>query len=117
MKAIQIGDFEVIESGAVTSIDNKDVLFVLSDVIRVRLTFKSSDDQKATMNAAISNGELTFTLINFNNPLGTEFTDAIEIGTYQGRKLFLHIRVIGMNNSNNKVIIHTWYLGNSINDG
>ena len=107
----------MLESGCVTSVAGEDVLFNVADNIKVRFLFTSTEDKKQSMVSNLSDGELSITFQNFNNPLGTEFTDAIEIGTYQGRKLLLHIRVLGMESTSNRVILYTWLLGDNISNG
>lgn len=117
MERIKVGNYDVLDSGCVTSVAGNDVVFVVAKNIKVRIVFKTTEDKKQSMSSNLSNEELSITLENFNNPLGTEFTDAIEIGTYKGRKLFLHIRVLGMQATSNRVIIHSWFLGDNISNG
>lgn len=115
---IRIGDFEVLSSGCVTSFNNLDALFVITDAIKVRIHFLSDDSNSQTMNASINDSrELQINLSNFNNPLGTEFTNPFEVGTLSGRRLLLHVKVLGMSSSNNRTIIYTWLLGGAINNG
>jgi len=118
MDRINVGEFEVLESGSVSSVGGRDVLFTLIPAIRVRLIFTTSDGGAHTMNSVMNdNGELAITLQNFNNPLGTELTNPIKIGTYSGRPLLFHFKVLGMHDSTNRTIIYTWYLGDNINNG
>lgn len=119
MEKIEIGDYEVLESGCVTSIQNQDILFSLSDNIKIRIQFNSTDSKEQTMNLKLNDDstELTVELSNFNNPLGTEFANAIEIGKFQGRKLSMHVKVIGMRDSMNRVVFYTFLLGGLINNG
>ena len=118
MNNIQVGDFEVLDSGTVTSNNGNDVLFTISDAVKIRLVFRTTEDGKKTMSTSLnSNNELEFILNNFDNPLGTEFTEALEIGTFKSRNLYFHARVLGMDNTSNKVIIYTFYLGGAINNG
>ena len=114
---IKVGNYDVLDSGCVTSVDGKDVLFFVENNMRVRLVFTTLEGKKQSMSSNLSDGELSITFQNFNNPLGTEFTDAIEIGTYQGRKLLWHIRVLGMKSTSNRVILYTWFLGDNISNG
>lgn len=113
-----VGNYEVYASGCVTSVDNSDILFRIVEGISIRLQFVRSGDSNQSMNATINdNNELQITLTNFNNPLGTELTNPISIGTLHGRRLLLHIKVIGMENSNNRTLFYTWLLGEAINNG
>lgn len=118
MNRIDVGDYEVLDSGCVSSVGGRDVLFTLIPEIKVRLIFSEAEGGSQTMNSIMNeNGELAITLQNFNNPLGTEFTNPIRIGLYSGRPLLLHIKVLGMHESTNRTIIYTWYLGDNINNG
>lgn len=114
---ISVGNREILYSGTVTSTNNADVLFTLAESIKVRLKFITEENGSQSLNAEMEEGVLVFSLINFNNPLGTEFSDAFEIGKYEGRPLFLHVRVYAMHDSGNKLVSHTWYLGSIVNNG
>ena len=118
MERIDIGEYEVLESGCVNSVGGRDVLFTLIPALKVRLIFSVVEGDTHTMSSNMNeNGELALTLQNFNNPLGTELTNPIRIGTYSGRPLLLHFKILGMHESNNRTIIYTWLLGNNINNG
>lgn len=115
---IQIGTYDVYAAGSVTSVENSDVLFRIVEGISIRVHFSRSNDSNQSMNISINEqGELLFTLTNFNNPLGTEFTNPIKIGTLNGRQLLFHLKVLGMENSNNRTLVYTWLLGEAINNG
>lgn len=115
---IKVGDLDILESGTVTSNNGNDVLFSISDKVKVRLVFRTTEDKKKTMGSSVNaSNELEFVLSNFDNPMGTEFTEAFEIGTYKSRTLYFHARVLGMENTSNKVVIYTFYLGETINNG
>ena len=117
LQQVRVGEFEVYDSGCVTSIGNRDIVFTLTDNVRVRLHFESQDGEGQHFSAAVENNVLVITFVNFNNPLGTELTDAVEIGTLNGRRLFCHFRVLGMNENGNRVIFYTWLLGDNVNNG
>ena len=113
----KVGNYDVLDSGSITSVSGQDILFDLADNIRIRFAFTMTEDRKQSTTYDLQNGEMIITFQNFNNPLGTEFTDAVEIGTYKGRKLLLHVRILGMKNTSNRVVIYTWYLGDNISNG
>ena len=115
---IKVGEYEILDSGIIMSVRDRDILFEIEENIKVKLVLTTVEDNVQLMNAEVdSSGILVFTLQNFNNPLGTEFTEAIEVGTYQGRRLLFHVRVLGMDSTTNRAVIYTWYLGNNINNG
>lgn len=115
---VNVGEYEVFDSGCVTSIGNRDIMFTLQEGVRVRLHFETIESENQRFSASVDEGGvLVITFINFNNPLGTELTDAIEIGKLDGKKLFCHFRVLGMNSSTNRVVFYSWLLGDCVNNG
>lgn len=114
---IEVGEFEVLDSGCVTSIGNRDVLFTIKGDVQVHVHFENDEGHEQSFNSSINGNTLTINFINFNNPLGTEITNPLEIGTVDGRRLFCHFRVTGMNTIGNRVIFYSWLLGNNVNNG
>lgn len=119
MVKINVGDYEVVESG-VFSIVNDSPVIELDPRVRVKLVFEtdSSDKSSSKIKWVVNEkGELEYTLINFNNPLGTEFTQLAEIGFLKGRKLYFHVKVLGNASISNKTIFYTFYLGGPVTNG
>lgn len=115
---VKVGDKEVVYSGVVSSTSNETVYLELDPNIRIKLLFSNNDKPNQSMETKIDDeGVLNFDLINFNNPLGVELTEPIAIGTYNGRQLFFHVKVLGNQNKRNRTIIHTWLLGGAITNG
>lgn len=114
---IQVGCYDVLEAGCITSINGQDIVFTLNENMKARLRFLSSESEKQSVNASIENKELIIKLTNFNNPLGTELASPIEVGTFNDKKLFLHLRIQGMTKSKNRVVFYTWLLNDNINNG
>lgn len=115
---IKVGNLDVLSSGCVTSFNNSDVLFTVTENIKVRVHFISNDAENQSMSASINeSSELQINLVNFNNPLGTEFTNPIEVGTVSGQRLLLHLKVLGMSSGSNKTVIYTWLKGGAIING
>lgn len=116
---IKVGEYDVLESGAVGSVDNKDVIFEIAPNIKLRLSF--DDDVKSSGSSvrinSVNESELRLILVNFNNPLGTEIINPIEVGRYKGRPLLFHVKVLGMENNKNRTILYTWYLGEEVANG
>ena len=114
---VEIGEFDVISSGSFPIWGCERVLLTLNPNIKVRLVFSENKDESIIVRSNLVDGVLEYTLTNFNNPLGTEFTSPAEIGTFMGRKLFFHIKVLGNSNADNKTVFYTWLLGGAITDG
>lgn len=109
---ISVGDYEIYDSGAVISHDNKDVLFEVKN-LRVKIVFKNDPENKS-YDAKISLPEdrscLLFTLTNFNNSLGTGLTRPVEIGTINDTRLFLQFMVYRLGESDSRMISYTWLI-------
>lgn len=91
-------------------------MFTLKENIRVRVKFLIRKEKRQSFDISVNDDstEVIVKLLNSNNPKGTEFTNMIEIGNINNRKLFMHLRVIGMNKSNNRVLFYTFLLGDTI---
>lgn len=108
---IHIGDLEVLDSGSVTSTDGRDVVFNITPNLTIRVVFTEVEGGKQNMNIESKDKTtLVITLQNFNNPLGTEFTKPVIVGTYNSKTLLIHLKVIGMHQSKNRTVIYTWML-------
>ena len=115
---IQVGGFDVLSAGCIMSIDGQDIVFTLSAEMKARIRFLSSQESKQSVKAKIGeSNELQIELTNFNNPLGTELAKPVEVGTYNGKKLLLHLRIQGMSKSKNRVVFYTWLLNDNVNNG
>ena len=114
---IRIGEYEVLSSGVIPIWGKDSILLTLDPNIRVRILFASSKEEANMVHSEIVDGVLEYTLTNFNNPLGTEFTQPAVIGTFMGRKLLFHIKILGNSNADNKTLFYTWLLGGTVTDG
>ena len=109
IESIQVGEYRVLESGIVTSTEGRDVIFNITSNFSVRVVFTETEDDKQNMKFEVKNEtSLVITLQNFNNPLGTEFTKPLVVGTYQTKALYLHLKILGMHQNGNRTIIYTW---------
>ncbi len=96
---------------------DRDITFFLRQNVCIRLHFETHSEEGQNFSASIVDNVLVINFVNFNNPIGTELINAIEIGTLDGRRLFCHFRVLGMNESSNRVVFYTWLLGDNVNNG
>lgn len=121
LQRINVGAYEVITSGLVSTASSDPVVLVLDPKIIVRLVFENKGipgSKESTVSSSINeSGELEYRLVNFNNPLGTEFTQLAEIGTFKGRKLYFHVKVLGNETVPNKTILYTFYSGGEVTNG
>ncbi len=59
--------------------------------------FDDNETGKQSIEAKNDESLLTLRCTNFNNPLGTGLTEAMRIGDYLGKNLYLTFRIYGMN--------------------
>lgn len=116
---IKVGEYKVLLSGAVESINNRDILFEIAPTIKIRLAFDndSNNSEPSVRIDSVKEHELIIHLVNFKNSLGTELVNPIEIGRFQGQPLLIHIKVIGMDSNNNRTVFYTFYLGEEVSNG
>ena len=90
-----------------------------NDSLKLVLDFIESKEKEQKFEFhPIDNKSLKISLINWNNALGTSFSEPIEIGTLFHRKLFLMllVRKVGGEGQTREINITT-YLGEGVQDG
>lgn len=89
------GSREVLASGVVICLAQEGLRIALGTGVShlyLNIKFATEGDGKTPrLKAAVMEEELQVTAFNFNSSIGTGTTNAIEIGTYHARKLFLHV--------------------------
>lgn len=116
---INIGEYELHDSGSVITIQNKPIEFFFPN-FSVRVEFEDTEDKKdIQMNFSLeeNNKVLVARLKNFNNYLGTENNEPVNVGRLNNRELLFQFRVYGMESADNKVFHYTWLLGKVVQDG
>ena len=109
---ISVGDYEIYDSGAVVSHENKDILFEVKN-LKVKMVFMNDPDNKnydAKISLPGDRSCMIFTLINFNNSLGIGLTKPVEIGTINGTRLFLQFIVYRLGESDSRMVSYTWLI-------
>ena len=107
---IKVGNYDVLESGCVISLENEPVVFFIDD-LEIRLLFQSSESGE--MNVKFekeSNKKATLFLENFNDSIGCGNTKPYVLGTYKSRELALLFR-FSMLKTGGRSIQYTWLLG------
>lgn len=105
---IKISEFEVYESGSVISPNGRPIEFFFPN-FSVEIVFETTEDTKdIAINFEIAEKKLIVRLRNFSNSLGTENLGPINVGTLEGKDLFLQFRVYAMDNGHNKLFHYTW---------
>lgn len=116
---VHVGDYELLDSGVISNVNDAPIILELDPKIIVKLFFETNPSENRSLIKSVLNPEkvLEYTLTNFNNPLGTEFTQMAEMGIYNGRKLYFHVKVLGNTNAKNKTVIYSFYLGGVATNG
>lgn len=97
---IESGERFIIESGlAFTFTKNSEITLILGfdDKSELKFQFLFEDDETGKQNIEAKNDEnlLEIKCRNFNNPLGTGLKEALRIGDYLGKNLYLTFCVYG----------------------
>lgn len=95
---ITSGEFIVIGSGNVTNYEENSLLSFKLDIDneKFEIVFDFIDDnntEEVNLKAKVHNNKVTLECTNFNNPLGTGTTKAIEVAKISNKKLFINFSV------------------------
>ena len=94
---ITSGEFIVIGSGNVTNYEEDSLLSFKLDIdnekFEIVFAFIDDDTEKVNLEAKVHNNKVTLECTNFNNPLGTGTTKAIEVAKISNKKLFVNFSV------------------------
>lgn len=116
---ITVGGFDVLESGVVSSFDDKSIVFTL-DHNGEQLTLTINFAEKIQLD---SKGQLTdstdfrlledasMTLRGWDSPQGVAYPKPVVMGTIGGRTLHLLLRCYGMFGQKNRMVSYTFLLG------
>lgn len=111
---IFVGDLEVITSGVVHSKGVESVDFVLSDDMTLRLTVQKVDNVQSSIELK-PEGDVLY--INFVNPhvqLHFGPQDPLLVGSYNGRELFVQLRVNTFGAFVSYSVDYSFYMGAKI---
>lgn len=124
---ISTANYEILLSGSIVLPENEYLEFEIEG-LRYRLTFKDelegeNKGQTRVTGALVSDEGnpqyLSLAVINYNALFATPY-QPIEMGTLEGKKLFLFFSVIvlsGDDTGKNRVFHYTWYKSKVVNDG
>lgn len=62
----------------------------------IKLTFKTDKNLEQSVEKTVSENEIAFQFINFDNPFGIGTTKPLEIATVNEKKLYMHIWIYGV---------------------
>ena len=95
---------EIVASSTAISFNNEPITIKLFDdaqqVVVIQFSFeKDSEDKDQHIKTSIADDTLIFTLINFDNPIGTGTTKPINFARYNSKTLYIHFRVTSLQDS------------------
>jgi hypothetical protein len=101
---------DVIAAGTVITGDNKSLEFQLAH-LRIVFSFASDGGVPRMESSSSSNAALNLTLYNFNNSIGVGTTSPLEIGTFNGRRLWLSYIIYALTPDSTKTVHYTFMVG------
>jgi len=111
---IYCGEYEVYESGTLTSPDLSDTKFVISETPLMEVVFRiSMDDEESGISLEVL-GENTIAMI-FKKPTGIGYGPArpVKVGNLNGRALYVSFRVSMRGEKSSYGLEYTFYLKES----
>jgi hypothetical protein len=116
-KKIESGPAEVIDNGTVISFSGNPISVSYKELgIKIVFEFKTDADNKGTyVDSSVSGpGVLKLSLFNFDDRFGAGTTKPMRIGKFEGRRLYLQLRVYTLSGSQDKTLQYTVYKGEEV---
>ena len=105
---IEMGDFELEESGSIITTKDSEIRFGIQDLEYV-FSFVNEENIPAQLRTKSNDGKrLEVELVNFNNPLGMGNNSPVPMGRIGEKLLFILIRVDAFENGS-KTLQYSWY--------
>lgn len=108
--SIKTGGRDIVAAGTVITGENANLEFQLAH-LRIVFTFTTDGGQTRLGPSAASGSTLSLTLYNFNNSIGSGTTSPVEIGTLQGRRLWLSFMVYAISPESSKTVHYSFMVG------
>jgi hypothetical protein len=118
-KTVMSGPAEVIDSGTVISFSGNPISLHYPDLgIKIVFEFKVGEEGRGTYvdNSIPEPGTLQLTLYNFDDRFGAGTIKPMRIGKYEGRRLYVQLRVYTLQGSPDKTLQYTVYKGEEVSD-
>jgi len=116
-KKVESGPAEVIDSGTVISFAGNPVTLRYKDLsINIVFEFKTDAENQGTYveSSVPETGTLKLTLFNFDDRFGAGTIKPMRIGKYEGRGLYIQLRVYTLAGSPDKTLQYTIYKGEEV---
>jgi hypothetical protein len=117
---IKCGSYEVLDSGLVIAFKDEPIEFILTEgppPLVVRFLFNDDDGEQRMDGKVESNHEITITLFNFSNQLGSGSSEPIPLGMMADRRLYFNYRIYSLGEKSARTLQYTWYLEEARKDG
>ena len=118
-KTVKSGPAEVIDSGTIISFSGNPISLHYADLgIRIVFEFKAGEEDRGTSveSSVPEAGTLRLTLFNFDDRFGAGTIKPMRIGKYEGRRLYVQLRVYTLQGSPDKTLQYTVYKGEEVSD-
>ena len=116
-KKIESGPAEIIDYGSVITFSGNPIKLNYKDLnITIIFDFKLDETNRETYvdSSVLEPTTLKLTLYNFDDSLGAGTNKPMKIGKYEGRRLYLQLRVYSLKGSQDKTLQYTIYKGEEV---
>jgi hypothetical protein len=116
-KKVSSGPTTVMDSGTVISFGGNPILLDYPGLgIKIIFDFQAGEDDSGTSveSSVPETGTLKLTLHNFDDRFGAGTIKPMRIGKYEGRRLYIQLRVYTLQGSPDKTLQYTLYKGEEV---
>lgn len=108
------GNAIILDSGSILAFSNtSDIEFAIvmdeSFAFDLVLKFESDGKKQHNTKANVQNNKVEITCINYDNPLGIGTSKPIELGAFEGKKIYLNFWVFSLGNNTARKVSYTLY--------
>ena len=118
-KSVDSGPAQVIDSGTVISFSGNPISLNYPDLgIKIVFEFKTGEEGKETSveSSVPEPGILKLSLFNFDDRFGAGTIKPMRIGKYEGRRLYIQMRVYTLQGSPDRTLQYTVYKGEEVSE-
>ncbi len=116
-RKVSSGPTTVMDSGTVISFGGNPILLDYPGLgIKIIFDFQAGEDDNGTSveSSVPETGTLKLTLHNFDDRFGAGTIKPMRIGKYEGRRLYIQLRVYTLQGSPDKTLQYTLYKGEEV---
>ena len=118
-KTVKSGPADVIDSGTVISFAGSPISLHYPDLgIKIVFEFKVGEEGRGTSveSSVPEPGTLQLNLYNFDDRFGAGTIKPMRIGKYEGRRLYIQLRVYTLQGSPDRTLQYTIYKGEEVSE-